>query len=175
MKRTFRTTIAALALAIAGTAFAQEAPVTPDPLDQIRAEHIMISTDDYDETVAWYRDMLGFEVVHQWTVPELPGLKLGYIERNGFVIEVVETPEARSVRQRPADLGEALNDRGIGHLAFLVADVDAVANELKVRGAEFLVEPTSFPDSGRRLIFIFDNSGNILEFLTPLSAYEGRD
>ncbi|MEM7703320.1 MAG: VOC family protein [Pseudomonadota bacterium] len=175
MKRTLRTTIAALALAIAGTAYAQEAPTTPDSLDQIRAEHIMISTDDYDATVAWYRDMLGFEVVHQWTVPELPGLKLGYIERNGFVIEIVETPEARSERQRPADLSEAMNDRGIGHLAFLVADVDAVAAVLKSRGAEFLVAPTSFPDSGRRLIFIFDNGGNILEFLTPLSAYEGRE
>lgn len=175
MKRFLKPAIAALALGFGIPALAQEAPITPDPLDQIRAEHIMISTDDYDATIAWYRDMLGFEVVHQWTVPELPDLKLGYIERNGFVIEVVETPEARSERQRPADLGEALTDRGIGHLAFLVADVDAVAAELKARGAEFLVEPTSFPDSGRRLIFIFDNGGNILEFLTPLSAYERKD
>lgn len=174
MKTIIKIAVASMALAIATSAFAQDNTPTPDPLDQIRAEHIMISTDDYDETVAWYRDMLGFEIVHQWTVPELPGLKLGYIERNGFVIEVVETPEARTAPPKPADLGEALADRGIGHLAFLVADVDAVAAELKIRGAEFLLEPTSFPDSGRRLIFIYDNGGNILEFLTPLSAYEDR-
>jgi len=56
-------------------------------------------------------------------------------------------------------------------LAFLVADVDAVAAELEKRGVAMVVPPTSFPDAGRRLIFIQDNNGNYIEFLTPLSAY----
>lgn len=163
---------AAIALA-ALPAFAEDLPMPrPDPLDQMRAEHIMISTDDFEATVAWYRDVLGFEVARRWTVPDFPGLELGYLEKNGFVIEVVETPEIRERISRPSDLEEALNDRVIGHFAFLVADVDAVALELKRRGAEFMVEPRSFPDSGRRLIFIYDNDGYVIEFLTPLSAYD---
>lgn len=143
----------------------------PDPLSQIRAEHVMISTGDYDATAAWYRNILGFNVVHQWTVPDLPGLQLGYMERNGFVIEIVETPGPVPETVRPVSLREALDRRGFGHLAFLVADVDAVAADLKKKGVEFLLEATSFPDSGRRLIFVFDNNGNLLEFLTPLAAY----
>ena len=143
----------------------------PDPLSQIRAEHIMISTDDYAGTLAWYRDKLGFQVTQEWTVPEFPGAELAYIELNGFVIEIVGTPEAYQARQTPPDLGAALSDRGIGHLAFLATDVDAVAAELTRRDVDIVVPPTSFPDAGRRVMFIRDNNGTFIEFLTPLSAY----
>ena len=145
--------------------------VAPDPLAQIRAEHIMISTADYDETIAWYTEKLGFQTIHEWTVPEFEGVQLAYIELNGFVIEVVGTPEAFQVEQIPGDLATALSDRGFGHIAFLAADVDAVATALEARGVPLVVPPTSFPDAGRRLIFVQDNNGNYIEFLTPLSAY----
>lgn len=158
--------------ACAPAILADEGKVSPDPLNQIRAEHVMISTDSYAATVEWYRSVLGFRVTHQWTVPELPGLKLGYLERNGFVIEVVETPTKSAGQQRPQSLGAALDQRGFGHLAFLVADVDAVHDALLKKNVDVLVPPTSFPDAGRRLIFVFDNNGTLLEFLTPLSAYQ---
>ena len=144
----------------------------PDPLSQIRAEHVMISTANYDETIAWYTEKLGFQIVQEWTVPEFEGVQLAYIELNGFVIEVVSTPEAFQEEKIPGDLATALGDRGYGHLAFLAADVDAVAEALEARGVVLVVPPTSFPDAGRRLIFIQDNNGNYIEFLTPLSAYE---
>ncbi|MEM1046957.1 MAG: VOC family protein [Pseudomonadota bacterium] len=143
----------------------------PDPLSQIRAEHIMISTDDYAGTLTWYRDKLGFQVTDEWTVPEFPVVELAYVELNGFVIEVVGSPEPYQARQTPPDLGAALSDRGIGHLAFLAADVDAVAAELTRRDVDMVVPPTSFPDAGRRVMFIRDNNGIFIEFVTPLSAY----
>ncbi|MBE9108527.1 VOC family protein [Nodosilinea sp. LEGE 07298] len=146
----------------------------PDPLAQIRAEHVMISTGDYDGTIAWYRDKLGFQILQEWTVPEFADVQLAYLQLNGFIIEVVSTPNAFQAEQIPADLVTALSDRGFGHLAFLAADVDAVAAELVARGVPLVVPPTSFPDAGRRLIFIQDNNGNYIEFLTPLSAYENH-
>ena len=162
-------------VAAALTGCANAAPPQPDPLAQIRAEHVMISTGAYEETISWYRDKLGFRVQQEWTVPEFPGVKLAYIELNGFVIEIVETPNEFQKSQIPSDLSVALSDRGFGHIAFLAADVDAVAAELSARGVELVVPPTSFPDSGRRLIFVKDNNGNYIEFLTPLSAYQARD
>ncbi len=141
-----------------------------NPLDQMRAEHVMISTGDYQATMAWYREKLDFKVEHEWIVPDFPGVKLAYIEKNGFMIEVVATPTALQHKRAPADLAEALSDRGFGHLAFIVADVDAVADELHARNVEFLLPPTSFPDAGRRVMFICDNNGNLLEFLTPLTG-----
>ncbi|MEO1080320.1 MAG: VOC family protein [Pseudomonadota bacterium] len=72
--------IAALATAASlTTAHADERP-RPDPLAQIQAEHVMISTDSYDETIRWYREKLGFRVQHEWTVPEFTDVKLSYIE-----------------------------------------------------------------------------------------------
>ena len=174
MRTILKTLAVVAALATPVPAPAQDPPPRPDPLSQIRAEHVMISTDDYDGTIAWYREMLGFAVRHEWTVPEFPGVQLAYIELNGFIIEVVGTPQAFQERATPPDLATALSDRGFGHLAFLAADVDAVAAELARRGAEIVLPPTSFPDSGRRLIFIRDNNGNLIEFLTPLSAYRER-
>ena len=129
------------------------------------------STEDYAGTIAWYTEKLGFDVWHEWTVPEFPGVNLAYIRKNDFIIEVVSTPNAFQTKKQPSNLGDALGDRGFGHLAFLVADVDLVADELLRRGVKMVVPPTSFPDSGRRLIFIQDNNGNYIEFLTPLSAY----
>lgn len=164
--------VALLLTAILGTtAFADTSVPTPDPLSQMRAEHVMISTDDYDATMQWYQEKLGFKIKQEWAVPEFPGVQLAYIELNGFVIEVVETPTAFQEKKIPADLGASLSDRGYGHLAFLVADIDAVATELQRRGVKLVVPPTSFTDAGRRLIFIQDNNGNYIEFLTPLSAY----
>ena len=49
-----------------------------------------------------------------------------------------------------------------------------VASTLIERGVEMVVPPTSFPDAGRRLIFIQDNNGNFIEFLTPLSELDGE-
>ena len=168
--KTFLT--ATITLLLSFTMLAQAADVSnPDALSQIRAEHVMISTDSYSDTIAWYTEKLGFSVKHEWTVPEFPGVKLAYIELNGFLIEIVETPEKFQEKKVPADLGAALGDRGFGHLAFLTADVDAVAAELVKRGVKLVVPPTNFPDSGRRLIFIQDNNGNYVEFLTPLTAY----
>lgn len=92
-----------------------------------------------------------------------------------LIIEIVRTPDAFQKKETPPELGAALSDRGIGHLAFLATDVDAVAEELKIRGVDMVVPPTSFPDAGRRLIFIRDNNGNLIEFLTPLSAYRDGD
>lgn len=173
MLTTMKRRVAIVATVLAMATAAQAETPRPDPLSQIRAEHVMISTGDYAGTIAWYGEKLGFKVVHAWTVPEFPGVELAYVELNGFVIEIVGTPDAFQEKATPPDLATALSDRGFGHLAFLAADVDAVADELKRRGVEIVVPPTSFPDPGRRLIFIRDNNGNLIEFLTPLSAYGG--
>lgn len=166
--------VLSIALAVPGTK-AQEKSPRPDPLAMIQAEHVMISTDDYDGTIEWYREKLGFKVKHEWTVPGFDGVQLAYIELNGFIVEVVETPTAYQEKKIPPNLETSLSDRGYGHMGFLSADVDAVAAELKRRGVEIVVPPTSFPDAGRRLIFIRDNNGNLIEFLTPLSAYEKKE
>ena len=47
-----------------------------------------------------------------------------------------------------------------------------VAAELVSRGVELELAPTNFDAAGVRLLFIRDNNGNLIEIVTPLSAYQ---
>lgn len=67
--------LAALAMGAALTAPALANTLRPqEPLAQMQAEHVMLATPDYDETLTWYEKNLGFRVKHEWTVPEFPDL-----------------------------------------------------------------------------------------------------
>lgn len=143
-----------------------------NPLALMRADHIMISTDDYSATVDWYKSVLGFEVVREWDIDGYPDVDVGYISANGFMIEVVGTKQAFQDEVVAPDVFTAMSDRGYVHMAFSSADVDAVAAELVRRGVELELAPTNFDAAGVRLLFIRDNNGNLIEIVTPLSAYK---
>ena len=165
--------LAALAIgtALAAPAVAINVRLQPDSLAQMQAEHIMLATADYDETLVWYQENLGFRIKHEWTVPEFPDLQLAYLEKNGFIVEVVASPNTPEIE--PADgFSERLQQPGIQHFAFLVDDVDAAIATLETKGVEIVLSPTSFPNSGRRVAFFEDNNGNLIEFLEELPLNE---
>lgn len=151
---------------------AEGAESKPNPLSLMRADHIMISTDDYRATVDWYNAVLGFEVVREWDIDGYPDVDVGYISANGFMIEVVATKEAFQDEKVAPDVFTAMSDRGYVHIAFRSSDVDAVAAELISRGVELELPPTNFDAAGVRLLFIRDNNGNLIEIVTPLSTYK---
>jgi methylmalonyl-CoA/ethylmalonyl-CoA epimerase len=146
----------------------------PNPLALMRADHIMISTADYNGTIEWYNSVLGFEVVREWDIEGYDDVEVGYIAANGFMIEVVGTASEFQTEKVAPDVFTAMSDRGYVHLAFSSADVDAVAAELISRGVELELPPTDFDAAGVRLLFIRDNNGNLIEIVTPLSAYESQ-
>lgn len=138
-------------------------------LSDARAEHVMLGTGDYDATLAWWTGKLGFEIEVEWTVPDFPGMRLAYLAKNGFRLEVVGSPERFQRRATPAALGQHLTDSGFSHLAFRVADVDAAMAELAAKGVPAFFPPTSFPDVGRRVAFVRDDQGNVIEFAADLA------
>lgn len=168
MKKLLLTTTLA-AMLFGAPAFGQNT----DPLDSMKAEHIMVATNDYNETMAWYQDTLDFRIKHEWTVPEFPGLQLAYLEKNGYIVEIVASADTPDM-DIPENFAERFSNPGIGHFAFLVEDVDAVAADLQAKNVSMPMPPTSFPDSGRRLIFIEDNNGNVIEFLEELPLSERK-
>ncbi|NET40270.1 MAG: hypothetical protein F6K19_51460, partial [Cyanothece sp. SIO1E1] len=116
-------------------------------INSVRAEHVMIGTHDYEGTLAWYQEKLGFRIKHEWTLPEFPHLKLAYLEKNEFVLEIVASPNLET-KDLPQDFVARLEQSGFGHLAFLVDDVDAITATLENQGVEVVVPPTSFPPVG---------------------------
>lgn len=158
---------------IAKTLQSEPAISAMEPIATMQAEHIMLTTADYDETLIWYQEKLGFRIKHEWTVPEFPDLQLAYLEKNGFIVEVVASPDTPTMPATET-FAERLVQPGIGHFAFLVADVDAVIADLEARDVQIVLPPTSFPDSGRRVAFFEDNNGNLIEFLEELPLDERK-
>ena len=73
---------------------AQDEAPKVNPLALMRADHIMISTADYRATLDWYNSsILALRCQREWDVAGHPDVEVGYIAANGFMIEVVGTPQ----------------------------------------------------------------------------------
>lgn len=115
----------------------------------------------------WYIENLDFTVDKEWTVDELPGMKLAYLRKGDFRLELIsDDQEPRT--PIPADFVEHLKSIGFQHLAFRVDSVDAVMAELTKRGIDAFVPAASYENVGRRVSFIKNPEGNLVEFAQDL-------
>jgi predicted enzyme related to lactoylglutathione lyase len=57
-------------------------------------------------------------------------------------------------------------------LNFHCDDLDAAAEELRSRGASFIVEPTARPDWGIKVAHFRDPDGNLIEINSPMPTTE---
>ena len=148
-----------------------------------RLDHVNLVVRDLPAITAFYRDVLGLRVTRQVTVrgdwiQAVTGLEnveadVVYLEADpGAGIELIRYRAPQGAH--PPGLGEP-NTLGIRHVAFRVADLDAVVASLKAAGAELLSEiqevPTAqvdFEGHGKRIVYCRDPEGNLLE----LCVYE---
>ncbi len=136
--------------------------------DYMSIDHVMICVPNYQETIQWYKDKLDATIEREWTVDELPDLKLAYLNIHGFRLEVVGSTKAETGMPIASDFGESLRTTGIGHFCFRVDDVDAALAEMNRRGVPTFVAAADYPNIGRRVGFMKDNNGNIIEFAGSL-------
>ena len=131
----------------------------------LRADHVALRVADYDETVAWYTEKLGFRVVTEWSQGDA-GLRLAYLELKGFRLEILAggTPEPLDIES----VQDSFKRQGYAHFCLKVDDMDAAVAELARRDVELFTTPSDLPPSGNRLAFIRDNSGNVLELAQEL-------
>ncbi|WP_317111140.1 VOC family protein [Chroococcidiopsis sp. SAG 2025] len=136
----------------------------------MRIDHVQIRVPNFEETIEWYKDKLGFREQVSWTVKALPGLRIAYLELNGFRMEIIGG-NFTSKRKAPANFQEALNVEGYGHICFEVGNVDAVLAELNKRGVSTFVPAATYPlgNTWRRVSFVLDNNSNVIEFGEPLT------
>jgi methylmalonyl-CoA/ethylmalonyl-CoA epimerase len=114
--------------------------------------HTAVCVPDCDAAVAWYRDVLGLEVLSPPYVmtgdalradmgeliadPTMKAAIVGFGTDGDRVLEVIEYPQAASRAARP---DAALTDQGLTHAALVCTDIVATRAELERRGVEFLV------------------------------------
>ena len=173
--RTLGAAALAVALTMAGFAAVDAASdVTQDtqPLTGASYDHMSVNVTDYDAALEWYRDKLGFEVAVEWRVEALGGKQLAYLDLGETRIEIVAADDEASRQAPPQDFSEHFNRAGYGHLAFAVDDVDRVLDGLHEKGVPTFVVGETYPLDGtpfeRRVGFIMDPEGNVIEFAEPL-------
>ena len=140
--------------------------------------HVAINTPDLDRLLAFYRDVVGFEVVEgtrfDWAdSPEIDTIvgikgsasKVVMLRAANAYIEMFEYqyPKARHAdRLNPSD-------HGYTHICLDVVDVQAEYERLSKNGMTFHAPPTAVEGGRIRTVYGRDPDGNIIE-LQELAA-----
>lgn len=123
-----------------------------------RVHHIAIICSDYERTMEFYKNVLGFTVLAENYREESKGYKTDLALGNEYMIELFSFP---SPPARPSHPEAA----GLRHLAFEVNDIDEEIKELERLGIEH--EPIRIDGyTNRRFVFFQDPDG------LPLELYE---
>jgi methylmalonyl-CoA/ethylmalonyl-CoA epimerase len=129
----------------------------------IMPHHVGISVPNLAESIAWYQEMLGFEVVRRMTQAANPEMELALLQRGDCYIELFQVADGKPMPEYRRDPTEDLYVHGTKHIAFQVEDARAAAEILAAKGAEIALGPVENP----RTVFVFirDNSGNTFELI----------
>jgi catechol 2,3-dioxygenase-like lactoylglutathione lyase family enzyme len=118
-------------------------------------DHIHLRTANPEAMAAWFEEMLGAEVIRtmQQGAPRID-LKLG-----GADVFIMPVKDGDGTHAAPT-----IPYRGLDHFGVAVSGIDAIAAELKAKGAEFTMEPTTIRP-GIRVCFIRAPEGVSVELL----------
>ena len=108
--------------------------------------HTSFTVSDIDRSVAFYRDILGMELVAQFegsgqiveTILGMPGahLKTAFLKMGDYTLELIQylSPKGKPYNRRTCDVGPC-------HIAFLVADINEAYKTLSAKGVHFKSAP----------------------------------
>jgi catechol 2,3-dioxygenase-like lactoylglutathione lyase family enzyme len=152
-----------------------------------KAHHTGLTVRSLERSVAFYRDLLGFEVVFQWN-PQAPyiGEILGYpnVDLHSTILRIpgsdvlLELLEYRNVPDVTVDMKNG--NIGNAHIAFKVDELEPIYRRLKAAGVESVSEPvtpTIGPNKGGRAVYMIDPDGFRVELIQAPGSFEeyGRD
>ncbi|HXM73964.1 MAG TPA: VOC family protein [Chthoniobacterales bacterium] len=143
----------------------------------IAADHTGITVSNLERSLAFWQDVLGFELSHRThQTGELAGeitgvpdaeISLAVLKGYGHKIELLDykaPPDRKQhVDLRPCDVGSV-------HVALLVDDLDAVLNAIAASGWKAAGKPQTLesgPNAGKRVIYVRDPDGTTIEFMQP--------
>jgi catechol 2,3-dioxygenase-like lactoylglutathione lyase family enzyme len=144
----------------------------------ISADHTGITVSNLERSLAFWRDVLGFELSHTAhqtgeLAREITGvagaeLKLAVLKApGGHKIELLEylAPPDRTKHTdlRPCDVGSV-------HVALMVNDLNAVLQRIVASGWKTAGKPQTLqsgPNAGKRVVYVRDPDGTTIEFMQP--------
>lgn len=147
------------------------------PFRIISADHTGITVSNLERSLAFWRDMVGFELSHTAhqtgeLAEEITGvagaeIKLAVLKTSGGhkieLLEYLAPPDRKHAEARPCDVGHV-------HVALLVDDLDAVLEKIVASGWKAAGKPQTLktgPNAGKRVVYFRDPDGTTIEFMEP--------
>lgn len=125
-------------------------------------DHIGIAVKNLDETVAFYREVMGLEVS---AAEEFNGMKIAFLRIGDSELELLEDMTSDGAIARfVAKRGE-----GIQHVAYRVDNIEQALDEMRTKGLR-LIDERPRPGARRaRVAFLHPSStkGVLIEFVEP--------
>ena len=144
--------------------------------------HFSFTVADLDRSVAFYSDLLGFELVHQQTQDNAYTRRLvGLPDAVLRVAQLAVPGQPRGISTHDLELVEYLHPKGTGgpgricdpgaaHLAVTVEDAGETHRRLMEAGVRFVSPPnaiTAGVNEGGSACYFLDPDGIVLELLQP--------
>lgn len=131
---------------------------------KMRGAHVGLRTTNFEGTIHWYTEKLGFRIHKKWTVGDLQLAFLAPANDDNFCLEVLSggLPDAQPTSSHPIS-------SGFQHFCLEVDNVDETLAALRERGVQVAREPFNVPPIGKRCGFITDLHGNVIEFAANLN------
>ena len=115
-------------------------------------EHIALSVSDLDQSIGFYRDLLGMEVVEIIECPPEQGLgnvvgipgcsaRIAKLKSGQTILELFEYLKPRG-RQIPSDYTQA--NIGLTHVGFASSNIHSDYKKLREHGVKFYSEPIEY-------------------------------
>src|SRR5438876_9597608 len=141
----------------------------------ISADHTGITVSNLERSLAFWRDVLGFELSHTAhqtgeLAKEITGvagaeIKLAVVKTPGShkieLLEYLAPPDRKHAEVRPCDVGHV-------HVALLVDDLDAVLEKIAASGWKAAGKPQTLktgPNAGKRVVYARYLDGTTSEFM----------
>ena len=141
----------------------------------VSADHTGITVSNLERSLAFWRDVLGFELSHtthqkgelaqEITGIERAEIKLAVLKApGGHKIELLEylaPADRKRANLRPCDVGSV-------HVALLIDDLDAVLERIAAFGWKAAGKPQrlqSGPNAGKRVVYVRDPDGTTIELM----------
>ena len=141
----------------------------------ISSDHTGITVENLERSLAFWRDVLGFELSHTAhqtgeLAKEITGvagaeIKLAVLKTpGGHKIELLEylaPSDRKHAEVRPCDVGHV-------HVALLVDDLDTILEKIEGSDWKATGKPQTLktgPNAGKRVVYVRDPDGTTIEFM----------
>ena len=147
--------------------------------------HTGLTVSDLERSIAFYRDVLGLELVNRWDsaqpylrrIVDYPDAELRIAllrlpsQPGGVWGHHIELLEYRAPRGARGDANTY--HPGNVHVSFVVDELDATYRSLRASGVRFKSEPVAIDhgrNQGAKAVYAFDPDDITLEFVQPAPA-----